>query len=206
MSKEEHFQILKELVELTEGNENACRDALLPFADILTPPGDHVFYEKELPSDEGRTDLIVIVDPLEHNYGSNLLRNDRIAYVFELKAPNKAPYKFDTNSKRFIPSSSLSLAETQLLNYTKRMMEGSSYWAIKYGVSQILVGGIIIGSNAKFFEISETARASFNNADEYLRKLKNTNDARKRILYRSSGLQLYTWDTVLELISKKHSF
>jgi len=201
MSKKE-FKILETLVNQNIGNEIKCRDALIPFAKHLIGNSSLVFEKAEWSSDRGRVDLILIVEPIDTQFGSKLLSTDKIALVYELKAPNKKVFQYHP-TKRFIPSTDLSLAESQLFDYTQRSLQDLLYFSQQFGATDIRLGGIIIGRESTMFHITPKQLKKIND-DHGLENLKkSTVRARKRFLYDQSKMNVYTWDHVLKLIKSK---
>lgn len=181
------------------GNENACRDALIPFAKSLIGNSNLVFNKAEYTNDVGRVDLILVVEPKETHFDQQLLTTDKTVMVFEMKAPNKFMYEFHSGANRFIPSKDLSLAETQLFSYTRRLDYEKLYLLKKYGADQVKAGGIIIGRKSTMFKISAEDAKAFSAKD--LEELKNnTLQSRKRYLYDAAGIVIYNWDHITDLV------
>jgi len=201
MNKTGKFKILEGLVNQNIGNEVKCRDALIPFAKILIGNSNLIFERAEFSSDRGRVDLILIVEPIETNFGSKLLSTDKIALVFELKAPNKKIFQYHT-SNRFIPSMDLSLAEAQLFDYTQRSLQDLLYFSQQFGVTDVRPGGIIIGRETTMFHVSVARMKKIKNVRDFESLKKVTIIARKKFLYEKAGICIYNWDHVLKLIKK----
>lgn len=198
MSKKE-FNKLKRLVELNTGNENQCRDALIPFAQKLLGNNKLVLNRAEWTSNRGRIDLIIIAEPIETDFGSKLLATDKIAIVYELKAPNKHLFEFHS-SKRFIPTKDLSLAETQLFDYTQRSLQDMLYFSQTFGATDVRPGGIIIGREQTMFKITAQQTNKFQDTHELDTLKKSTINARNKFLYHKTNLSVYSWDHVLNLV------
>jgi hypothetical protein len=197
MNKE--FKKLELLVNMNIGNETKCRDALIPFANLLIGNSSLVFDRAEWSSDRGRVDLILIVEPIDTQFGAKLLTTDKIALVYELKAPNKKVFEYHP-SKRFIPSKDLCLAESQLFDYTQRSLQDLLYFSQQFGANDVRPGGIIIGRESTMFHINRTVLKNIKDMHKFENLKRATINARKRFLYDKAVMNVYTWDHVLNLI------
>jgi hypothetical protein len=182
---------LKELIETTEKNtENDCGKLLADhFCSILLPlEGTIVFTDKEYITESGRTDIIVIGLRIELD-GTE----ERVAYVWELKAPQVWVFEKETNS-RVRPSDELYSAENQLLQYHSDLA-GSETFRTRWNIPRrenIKIGGIIIGRQARFVRCV---------GDEFPRLsaiARTALSAREQAFYKGCGLRLWTWDTILQ--------
>jgi hypothetical protein len=196
------FGILTALVNKTAGNENSCRDAFMPFAECLIANTSLKFVKAEVASNIGRADLILIVEPVETDFGSKLLSTDKIAIIYEMKAPNKPMYQYH-KTNRFIPSEDLSLAESQLLAYTRRCQQDAKYLSETYGATDVKPGGIIIGRESTMFNISKSDRKKIHDEHSFDSLKKATLAARKHFLYDRASINVYTWDHIINLIKPK---
>ena len=193
------FDKLENLVNLNTSNENNCRDALIPFAEKLIGNKNLIFSRVEWSNDRGRVDLILIVEPIETKFDAKYVSNDKIAIVFEMKAPNKSLFKFH-NSKRFIPSNDLSLAESQLFDYTNRLMLDLNYLTQTFGATEVRPGGIIIGRRSTMFQISKIEMKKITDLHKFEILKKMTINSRKRFLYDKASINIYTWDHIIDII------
>lgn len=198
----EAFEMLKQLIEDDTSTENECRNALRPLAQHLLADSSLTLTKAEWASDRGRIDLILIAEPINLRFESQILSTTKVAKIYELKSPHKFMFEFDKNSKRFLPSSDLVQAETQLLDYTYRSLDDRYNFQIRFGASQIEFGGIIIGREKTMFNISEAQKKRFEQDDlEHLKQ--RTLLARTALLYKNNGIKLFSWDHVLSIIQAK---
>lgn len=200
MSQE--LDILKGLVEMNANNENECRDALKPLAKYLTYDSNLDIEKGEYINHDGRVDLLLVVKPFSTQVpgAPEMTFNDGI--VFELKSPKKPIFKFDSQSKRFLPSYELSLAETQLFNYVQSLEENNGDLFYKYQVKKVKVGGIIIGRDETKFLYSEKDEKLFSSQNEFNNQKRLSLHSRHNLMYEKSKIYLFTWDDIIKLIEK----
>jgi len=141
------LQVLRSLVEAAAArNENACAKVLKAFASVLIPQGRSRIYEagSEVNTRRGRCDLVVLADEYLADQESK-----RVAYVWELKAPQCCTFILD-GKNRARPSDDLYSAENQLIHYLKSLRSDRE-WQTEHGIlaeQDIKFGGIVIGRSA----------------------------------------------------------
>ena len=193
----EPFKRLIELVAITGScNEIACGEVLADhFAAVLLPHDETiVLVDKQYFTDSGRTDIVVIGDRTNLD-GTE----ERLAYVWELKAPQMCVFKKETNS-RVCPSEELYSAENQLLHY-HASIKGSDSFRDRWSIARhnVKIGGIVIGTQANFIDCA---------ASERTRTISFARTAlaiREQTFYSGCGLRLWTWDTVLRAAPRLQS-
>jgi len=171
--------------------ERECAEHLSNISHILLPALDELYYvDSELNCYSGRADLTIIADRI----GPGGQR--RVAYIWELKAPQLYLFKMETKS-RACPYLHFFEAENQLLHYHNELAVGSfrDKWKISY--NDVLLGGIIIGRNDKLVKCKN--REKYKNAEV---QAKIANDIRINLFYNPNRMDLLTWDQVLWLAEK----
>jgi len=185
---------LQELISQDRSTEVQCGKFLSEIAHFLVPQqisaSDVLMSDSEERSRVGDSDFVVSV---KIDSGSVFPRH--IAYVWELKAPQKYLFKLDRAENRVQPSDDLYGAENQLLNYVSEL-SGSKNFRAKYGVEgtldDIRPGGIIIGRNDRVVKATEKEQKA---ALELARLAYATREA---YFWAPSGIKVHTWDWVLK--------
>ena len=181
---------LEALVAKNARNEVACRDILAKhFSHVLLPPWEPaVFVQTEAATESGRTDIVIVADQTGPD-GSE----ERVAYVWEVKAPQVYVLRKQTRS-RLAPSKELYSAERQLLHYHsswKNSDDFRSRWKITRR-ENVRIGGIVISRENRFVSCSAAEHT------EMAALARNTWDIRKESFYRTIGLTVLTWTDVLK--------
>lgn len=137
----------------------------------------------------GDSDIIVAAD-----VRTGMNRTVRVAYIWELKAPQCFLMESDENKNRYRPTKDLIKAENQLLHY--------SYYAAADGRlrerlkvvegSKIQPGGIIIGRSSGI----ATGVTSKGDAERAQTSL----SIREEYFYSKNNIRILTWDYVLPLV------
>ncbi len=184
--KSNPLEDLKALVETTgTHNEVACGELLAEhFAAVLLPHDEIiVLVDKQYTTESGRTDIVVIGDRIRLD-GSE----ERVAYVWELKAPQVWMFEKETES-RVRPSDELYAAENQLLHYHSSLA-GSETFRSRWTITRrenVKLGGIIIGTQANFIHCSSTEHGRIVSLAGMALSV------REEAFYKGCGLRLWTW-------------
>lgn len=171
--------------------EIECAKELSEISHILLPHLDELYYiDKEIICHAGRADLTIIAN----RRGPGGKR--RVAYVWELKAPQLPLFKMETK-ERACPYAYLFAAENQLLHYHYELANGTftERWNIAH--DDVLLGGIIIGRNDNF--IKKKNEREDKKAEV---QAKIAMDIRTKSFYRPNNMALLTWDQVLWMAEK----
>lgn len=134
----------------------------------------------------GATDMVVTADMLT---GTNQVA--RVAYIWELKAPQCRIMEPDDNAQRYRPTKDLIKAENQLIHYASQAF-GDQTFRERMGVMEsanILVGGIVIGRSADMVSGATT--------DGDRERARRSLSYRTNFFYSLHGIQVMTWDRVL---------
>ena len=184
------WQELRELIEDTAHNEEQCREYLQHTKYILFQEFrviEFIHFDAEYRLTSGDAD-VAISGRIREEDGTECKR----AYVWELKPPQCAIFKKETNN-RFIPTMELIKAENQLLHYYLEA-KGSRDFRRTFDITDendVRLGGIIISTESRKISHSNLApeRASI-----LYEKAKRA----RYELYSTAGIRLLTWDRVLE--------
>ncbi len=186
----DEYANFERLVRDTNGrHELACRPYLKHAENALFQRTvERTVEYVEVRNYTGDCDLVTVVD----------VRNDqnhveRIAYVWELKAPQCYLFEHDDNKNRCRPTLDFIKAENQLLHYVNDLAKGTmrERWGIIKG-SNIRPGGIIIGTSDRI--VSNPKDASSTTAANWALKL------RLQRLYKSENIRIVLWDFILDAV------
>jgi hypothetical protein len=159
------------------------------FATVLLPINETiVFVDKQYRTESGQTDIVVIGGRIRLD-GTE----ERVAYVWELKAPQVWVFVKETNS-RTRPSDDLYSAENQLLHYHSTLAGSETFrdrWSIRR--ENVRVGGIIIGTRLNFVRCAHTEHVPMTGL------ACTTLSTREEAFYKGCDLRLWTWDDVLQV-------
>ena len=184
---------LNEFRKLIEDNdhhrERECQEYLRHAAGLLLPSTPIDFDDvQEDRNYFGRTDFIL---------SANTLRDDntqaRVAYIWELKAPQCFLFEKDTATRCRATKEFLG-AENQLLHYAHLAL-GDNHFRTRMNVvdgTNIHIGGIIIGTKDRFLKGSTGSRDR-QNAETALK-------VRQLYLYKSHGIRVMTWDRIFDYV------
>lgn len=143
----------------------------------------------EVRSYVGDADLVVAADVL-----TDTGEIERVAFFWELKAPQCFLFEYDDNKHRCRPTPDFVKAENQLLHYLEEAA-GSDSMRKRLGVmdrNNIRPGGIIIGSKDTILR-SPTRPRDVELAQSALKM-------RAERLYHSQGIRVLLWDRVLDWV------
>jgi hypothetical protein len=191
---------LKALVATSGTHTEAeCGNVLVEeFAAVLLPLEEAVvLVDKQYTTESGRVDVVLVADRTTLD-GSV----ERVAYVWELKAPQVTIFERDTAS-RVRPSPELYSAENQLLHYHSSLA-GSDEFRARWRLGRredVVIGGIVIGTQATFVASSDEDRPRLSGL------ARTALGVRDRAFYRACGLRLLTWDQVIQrgpLLTESH--
>ncbi|MBW2063374.1 MAG: hypothetical protein JRJ03_00435 [Deltaproteobacteria bacterium] len=191
MSPQQIIQALQEQIERRDAHtERECAEHLSHIAWVLlTVLHSTYFVSRELNCQAGRADLTIIADRIQPGGDSR-----RIAYVWELKAPQLYLFELESNSQA-CPCTGLFKAENQLLHYYEFLANDGSFrdrWEI-ISNHDVYLGGIIIGRDANLVRCDdEQVVLATHLARQALR-------IRERIFYGRNNIHLWTWDRVLSI-------
>ncbi|WP_284876680.1 Shedu anti-phage system protein SduA domain-containing protein [Brevundimonas sp. MEB006b] len=185
------FAVFEALVkEPTVRRELECRPYLVH--------AEHLLIEKtlrstvqhyEVRSYAGDADLILAADVL-----TDTGQSERVAFLWELKAPQCPLFEYDDNKHRCRPSADLIKAENQLLHYVDEAVANENTRA-RLGVAHrkdIRPGGIIIGTQKSMLRNLRYPR-DVEMAATALR-------VRQERLYHAQGIRILLWDRVLDAV------
>jgi hypothetical protein len=119
---------------------------------------------------------------------------ERVAFLWELKAPQCYLFEYDNNNHRCRPTLDLVKAENQLLHYVEEAV-GSESTRTRLGVmnrDNIRPGGIIIGAKNTMLRGSRNVR-DIDKASTALR-------LRRDRFYLAQGIRILLWDRVLDAV------
>lgn len=173
-------------------NEISCGDYLHYAAPFLLPatPLD-IGAIREDRNYFGSTDFIISA-----NMRDDQNQESKVAYIWELKAPQCYLFEKDDNNNRFRPTQDYVKAENQLLHYYHQAV-GDSGFRQRMGVlstSNIKIGGLIIGRSSCLARNATSAVAESNVATALA--------VRRDYLYQSLGVRILTWDRVLTFLNE----
>lgn len=170
----------------SNGRENECRDALIPFGNCLAKFHDiklEAVFTEYSSFDGTRGDLILcgparMVSDANLIEGVSLPRKEVILY--ECKSPACKVFTNPRNGRN-IPSPSLVEAETQLIEYFDALNRDHSTLreSLKTSLLDIKMGGIIIGNSSR-------------KANENILKARH-----KRQLHLYKNIKLLTWSEII---------
>jgi hypothetical protein len=184
------IQALREQIGRTDAyTERECATILANFASILlTRLQELTFVNVEQNTSAGRVDFVIVAEQFPAG-----IRPQRIAYVWELKAPQCFLFKID-NSNRASPTPEFYSAENQLLHYRYAIANDGHFrnrWEI-VSADRVKLGGIIIGR-----EINLVSPGSY---DPILAvNLANQAKELRENTFYHNDIKLLTWDRVLIL-------
>ncbi len=173
--------------------ERQCGKLLKDVAWILIPKSeDSIYYVTcEHNFSSGKPDLIVIVNEPKIGGGK-----DKVAYIWELKAPQLPLFKIKTDSQA-CPSADLFEAENQLLHYHNTVK--NSNWCITHNVDRVEFGGIIIGRDNNYVRYGKRNQNLCRDLAD------NALSIRKSYFYNPCSIRIMTWDLVLQNL-ENHTF
>ena len=190
MALHEIIEELKTNIDSEKHTERGCGALLKQIANILLPidQGRIEYVDSEQNVSSGRIDLIVYA---ECSQISGSLK--KIAYVWELKAPQLFLFEIDTSS-RAKPTEDLYDAENQLLHYHYATANDGNLretWKI-ISPHDVKFGGIIMGKSSRYVKEGSLDK-------EKARKLAgHTFDIRQHLFYKQNEMKLWTWDYLVE--------
>ncbi len=186
----EDFGDFEKLVNSGGRTELKCRPYLQYANNILI---EHTLKSAvshiEIRAYSGDADLAVVADIV-----TDTGTIERVAYFWELKAPQCYLFEYDDSKRRCRPSPDLVKAENQLLHYVEEAI-GSETSRVRLGVmkrNNIRPGGIIIGtqktmlrkpSDPRDIELASAALA-----------------LRLNHLYHREGIRVLLWDRILDAV------
>lgn len=184
---------LRSLLLSKEKNEIDCGKYLDHAVTYLLPktPFSNIVTHREERSVFGSSDFIIAA-----NFRGDTGKPERIAYIWEIKAPQCYLMTSDSNKTRFKPTTDLYKAENQLIHYVHEA-KNNGVFRDKFGVGatgEVCAGGIIIGTDESI--VSPTEK----NSEELAQASLNI---RKEYLYRSTNLRIMTWSRILDWIESK---
>jgi hypothetical protein len=186
---------LGKLMAGTQKTEVQCGQILVDaFPQVLLPFDETVYYAgREIIQNTGRVDIVVLGDKRQLD-GTVC----RVAYVWELKAPQVAVFEVE-NGSRARPTEELFNAENQLLHY-RYECAGSEQFRKKWNITSaqnVFFGGIVIGTTSSFVSSPNSKTSPDANAIA----LANTAlDVRKMAFYEPTRILLQTWTTIVARI------
>jgi hypothetical protein len=148
-----------------------------------------IIHQGTLRGHTGDADWLVVADVFD---GTNQMV--RVAYLWELKAPQCHIFKKDSSSSnRLTPSDDLIKAETQLLYYHHEQREGGIL-RNKYSVlpHKIMLGGIVIGCDRTL--VAKTGNQDQKQIHYDFQLAKHVRDS----FWYGCRLELLTWSAVLQ--------
>lgn len=124
----------------------------------------------------------------------------RMAYVWEVKAPQSHVFEFDDHAKRLRPTKDLIKAETQLFHYVEEFQQSKSFreWFKLDTLGMVVPAGIIIGSPQSL--VKPSTKYGYD-ADELQKLFVISMYARNAHLYNKASIAIKTWDWVYECYS-----
>ncbi|MGI3128736.1 hypothetical protein [Nitratireductor sp. PBL-C9] len=187
----EEFAAFEALViEPTAKRELQCRSYLVH--------AEHLLIEKtlrstvqhiEVRSYMGDADLILAADVL-----NDTGQSERVAFLWELKAPQCHLFEYDDNKHRCRPTLDLVKAENQLLHYVDEAVANENV-RNRLGVplrANIRPGGIIIGTQKSLLRAPKNARD--------IEKAATALRLRQERFYSAQGIRILLWDRVLDAV------
>jgi len=137
----------------------------------------------------GDADIVLVADLVTDTGGT-----DKVAFLWELKAPQCHLFEYDDNKRRCRPTSDLVKAENQLLHYVEEAV-GSDTTRQRLGVmsrKDIRPGGIIIGTQQSLLR-SPNLSQDIALAETALR-------LRRERFYEPHGIRILLWDRILDAV------
>ncbi len=187
----EDFAAFEALVgEPTVKRELQCRSYLIYAEQLLIEKTlRSTVQHLEVRSYAGDADLILAADVLTDTGVS-----ERVAFFWELKAPQCYLFEYDDNQHRCRPTPDLVKAENQLLHYVDEAVANENT-RNRLGVrhrANIRPGGIIIGTQKSMLRAPKHPR-DVEMATMALR-------VRQERLYSAQGIRILLWDRVLDAV------
>lgn len=184
------IQALRGEIERTDGHtERECAQILTNFASILLPRLQALtFVAAEQNTSAGRVDFVIVAEQFPAG-----MRPQRVAYVWELKAPQCFLFRIE-NPNRASPTPEFYSAENQLLHYHYATANDGNFrnrWEI-VSPDRVRLGGIIIGrENNLVIPGRYDPGLEVNLANQ-------AKELRENFFYHND-IKLLTWDSVLTL-------
>lgn len=177
--------------ELGHHREKECQPYLLHIPEFLCreTPKRILVQGREEPSRYGYNDYCVSAIISDGSI------ERRVAYVWEVKAPQSHIFEFDDHAKRLRPTKDLIKAETQLFHYVEEFQNLKSFreWFQLDTLGVVVPAGIIIGAAHSLVKPSKSH--SFE-AIELQRLYSISMHARNTHLYNKASITIKTWDWV----------
>lgn len=185
------FATFEALVRDTTGKrELECRPYLQHAENLLIEQSLRSTVQfHEVRSYAGDADLILAADVM-----TDTGETERMAFLWELKAPQCYLFEYDDNKHRCRPTPDLVKAENQLLHYVEEAV-GNESTRMRLGVmnrTNIRPGGIIIGAKNTMLRTPKDIR-DVDKASTALR-------LRRERLYHAQGIRVLLWDRVLDAV------
>jgi hypothetical protein len=186
----EQFAAFELLVDARERRELECRRYLEHAESLLinqTLCSTVQFHEVR--SFAGDADVILAADVL-----NDTGHVERMAFLWELKAPQCYLFEYDENKNRCRPTPDFMKAENQLLHYAEEAFANDAT-RMRLGVMNrrnVRAGGIIIGTKDKMLQGERDPRDR-EKAETALR-------LRREQLYYAQGIRVLLWDRVLDAV------
>ncbi len=188
--KEQIIQGLREQVQADNRTEPQCEKLLIQVAWILIPnsPTDTYLVSSQDNFSSGRTDVIVIAEKRLADGGSR-----KIAYIWELKAPQLPLFTMPPEGSLAYPSAGLVEAENQLIHY-HHTISGDRDWRNMNDIEsgQVKFGGIIIGREKDFVK-----HGNHEDPGQCRKRAQRALDIRTEAFYKSCSFEVFTWDMIL---------
>ena len=171
-----------------------------PFLDnirhclCLETPKEILYFGREDPARSGYADYTVSAVISD---GGRAER--RVAYVWEVKAPQLYAFEFDDCAERLRPTKDLIRAESQLFHYVEEFSESASFRQ-KYkldAAGQVKPGGFIIGRSSNMIKPNKKFSKS---AHEEAVLWNMARLRREAYLYQAANIRLKNWDWVTEMM------
>lgn len=192
---------LRGYIDDTQQREKECQ----PFLDQIAPllcletPKQILAYGREDPARGGYADYTVSAIISD---GGRAER--RVAYVWEVKAPQLYCFEHDESAQRLRPTKDLVRAESQLFHYAAEFAESTAFKS-KYkldAAGQVRPAGFIIGRSSSLIKPNAKYPVT---ADDEMNLYDLAVARRDMYLYRAASLRLKNWDWVYEQIASAQS-
>lgn len=166
---------------------NLLKDDAIAWVLLAPAHGRPGYVKSNFFTSAGMPDLVVIAE-MRPAGGESY----KVAYLWELKAPQVPLFKLEGDGIRGRPSDKLYEAENQLLHYFDRVMRDGGLLE-EWGVSSrhVELGGIIIGRDDSLVECKSAEVSEATKLANKARSIRETH------IYSHLSLTLWTWDTVL---------
>lgn len=181
---------LLKLMTQSGSTEVECGTYLKEMAHCLIPfhavPGDIVKTGVEERSRPGNCDFVVTA---EFDTGGVLSR--RVAYIWELKAPQKYLFEQERSDIRLRPTAELYSAENQLLNYVEDLKSNVQFktkYKVDAPIDAVIPGGIIIGRDDTFVDVPKRE-----DPETFKDLARLAYSIRESYFWLPSGIKVYTW-------------